>query len=293
RGLFLGLVFLLLMSCSDRFEGFSEIDDEVHFKYLQFGEGMQVKDAYYTELDVNSGLYRDGYHSYQVGFGLESSDSSSWTKNRVLTSKITSMKQGDSAHFRIPYSVMKEGMLDEFSIDMIPIADSVMMHVELKVTKVLDSLAYFQWMTELILASQMEEEEQLKNMLFERGELNDLTREDGIFYSIDPTESGEPVRSGDEIALSLVGRFLNDSIFDEAVDSTTYLYFTVGKADQVVPGIEQLLTKLRVGQNARVYCPSYKAFGRKGSSDGTVPPKTPVYFDFQVVKKYEGLVPES
>ena len=278
--------FAMLSSCSERFEGFSELDDLTYFKLFRFGEGVRFSDAQYAELSVSTGLYRESFISYEVGFGLETKDLPNWTKSAALNQRLGDVKLGDSCAFRVPFAMIRNGIFDEFSVDEIPVHDTVMMNIHFSVDRMLDSLQYNSWMAELIRKGQEEEEKTLREVLTIKNEIDGLTFENGVFYQLGEAGEGDLLKGGDEIALALTGCFLNDSIFDTARDSASYLYFPIGKSDQVVPGIEQVLRKLRIGQTARVYCPSYKAFGRKGSSTGIVPPKTPVYFDIEVVKKF-------
>ncbi len=67
------------------------------------------------------------------------------------------------------------------------------------------------------------------------------------------------------------------------LDQPTDLQFTFGRPDQVVEGLQFALSKMRSGDEALVYLPSYLAFGEEGSTGGVVPPKTPVYFRVKVV----------
>ncbi|MGB1032610.1 MAG: FKBP-type peptidyl-prolyl cis-trans isomerase [Flavobacteriales bacterium] len=284
---FVLLTFAMLSSCSDRFEGYTEIDENTYFKLFRFGEGETFSEAHYAELTATTGLYREDYVSYQVGFGLETRDLPQWTNSNVLNQRIGEVKLGDSCAFRVPFAMIRNGIFDEFSTDEIPVHDTVLMDIHFSVDRMLDSLQYNNWMSELIRKGQEEEEKTLREVLGIKNLLQDLTFENGVFFQLGEVGDGEKLKGGDEIALALTGCFLNDSIFDTAQDSASYLYFPIGKSDQVVPGIEQVLTKLHIGQSARVYCPSYKAFGRRGSSTGIVPPKTPVYFDIEVVKKFD------
>lgn len=277
---------MVLLGCNDPHPGFSEIGEEVYFQYHRFGEGRTFAETYYGEFAVKSGLHRESQHTYDLEFGLEARDSAEWSNQPALNERVGDLKQGDSATFLIPFKSIKGGVFDEFSIDGTPIADTVLMRLEIGVDRILDSLAYHQWMAELINAGQQEEEQHLREMLAERNILDDLEQEEGIYFRMEESD-GPFLKNGDEVAMALNGYFMNDELFDAAQDSASYVYFTIGKSDQVVPGIEQLLSRCQVGQEVRVYCPSYKAFGRRGSSDGRVPPRTPVYFDFKIVKVFE------
>jgi FKBP-type peptidyl-prolyl cis-trans isomerase len=52
-----------------------------------------------------------------------------------------------------------------------------------------------------------------------------------------------------------------------------------GTPDQVLKGINYVIPRLKVGQSAKIILPSRLAFGEKGSSNGTVPPFTPLLYE--------------
>lgn len=277
------LVIVLLASCERRFPDYSLVDDEVYVKLCTLGEDdLEARDAHYSEWHVTLGLLREEYATYDVEFGVDRDDLSYMGNESVM--KVTANRvAGDSLQLRLPYGVLKGGLLDEFSIDATPVADTVMMQVNIRLLRTLDSLEYLNWRTEQIRKREEEEQRFLEVVLEDRGLMDELEFLEGVYYKKLLETEGEQVRAGDEITLGLTGCFLNDSIFDVARDSANYIYFQYGKPDQVVRGIELALSKMREGEQVRVYCPSYLAFGTKGSK-GIVPPNTPVYFDLELVR---------
>jgi peptidylprolyl isomerase len=57
-----------------------------------------------------------------------------------------------------------------------------------------------------------------------------------------------------------------------------------GKPGQLVQGMQYALSLMKAGERALVYMPSELAFGESGSSTGIIPPKTPIYFDINVLQ---------
>jgi FKBP-type peptidyl-prolyl cis-trans isomerase len=281
--LFLGLFLFLLSGCGSRYEGFSHVDEEVYVKLNRFGESeLQVKDAHYSEWHVTLGLLREESFTYETEFGLGQKDNP-FVVNSTVQLVLGKRVAYDSLELRLPYKAIKSGLLDGFSVDEMPVADTVMMQLRLNVIRTLDSLQYLAWRTEQIRKQEAEEQAFIKAVLADRNLLTDFEYVEGIYFKKLSETEGKSVESGDDITLGLTGCFLNDSIFDVARDSANYLYFQYGKPDQVVKGIELALSKMREGEQSRVYCPSYLAFGHKGSR-GIVPPNTSVYFDLELVR---------
>jgi peptidylprolyl isomerase len=48
--------------------------------------------------------------------------------------------------------------------------------------------------------------------------------------------------------------------------------------------MQYALSLMKAGERALVYMPSELAFGESGSSTGIIPPKTPIYFDINVLQ---------
>jgi len=52
----------------------------------------------------------------------------------------------------------------------------------------------------------------------------------------------------------------------------------------MIPGMQYGISLMRAGERALVYMPSSLAFGEDGSQTGIIPPKTPIYFDINVLE---------
>lgn len=101
------------------------------------------------------------------------------------------------------------------------------------------------------------------------------------FYWIDHSPgSGELLpKSGDIVAISYRGEFLNGRFLEK---SSADFEFIFGTPDQLLPGLNYVISRLKLGENAKIILPSRLAFGEDGSSNATVPPFTPLVYEIKL-----------
>lgn len=100
-----------------------------------------------------------------------------------------------------------------------------------------------------------------------------------IFRASDMRPQTDSLKTGDNISVKYKGYFLDKAktVFDEG--EFDYILGSSG----VIPGFEDALLQMRVGEKVTVLIPSKIAYGAKGS--GSIPPNTPLAFDLEVVSK--------
>jgi FKBP-type peptidyl-prolyl cis-trans isomerase len=101
--------------------------------------------------------------------------------------------------------------------------------------------------------------------------------------------TGENIKSGQQVDVKYVGRFLRENnestIFDNSTDRRIpcgCLSLTVG-ASQVIRGWEQALLQMKKGERTVLLIPSYLGYGRNGSPPA-VPGDEPLRFDMEVLE---------
>ena len=90
------------------------------------------------------------------------------------------------------------------------------------------------------------------------------------------------VKKGKLISIKYRGSFTDNLIFDQSVYFKPF-DFTYGSEGQLLPGLQIVLKQLRKGEVAKFILPSRLAFGEEGSSDGFIPPHTPLVYEIEVV----------
>ena len=118
---------------------------------------------------------------------------------------------------------------------------------------------------------------------------NPLAPVGGIYLRVDDlvTGTGPLVEIGDVLTVNQVGWLYDSSKPDnkgQQIDAANGITFVLG-ANQVISGLEQGITGMRVGGKRRIQIPPDLAFGSTGA--GAVPPDTPVVFEIEIVDKQQ------
>ncbi|MBL7901484.1 MAG: FKBP-type peptidyl-prolyl cis-trans isomerase [Bacteroidia bacterium] len=85
----------------------------------------------------------------------------------------------------------------------------------------------------------------------------------------------------DRLMVNYEGCFLNGRVFEKSKADFELIY---GIPDQMVKGLNYVMGQLNEGQTAKIILPSALAFGENGSSNGTVPPYTPVLYNLKLTE---------
>ena len=100
-------------------------------------------------------------------------------------------------------------------------------------------------------------------------------------YLINKTTTGlEPVSEGKKIKVFISGEFLDGKPIDNKVQTIEFIY---GMPDQVVKGLNIIIGILKKGETAKIILPSRLAFGELGSSNGSIPPYTPLVYNIKII----------
>lgn len=106
--------------------------------------------------------------------------------------------------------------------------------------------------------------------------------ESGLRYIItESNEGGQSVNAGDLISVHYTGTFLDGEVFDSSVDRGEPIEFNVGTG-RVIPGWDEGLQLLKVGEKATFIIPSNLAYGERGV--GPIPPNTPLKFEVELLE---------
>lgn len=128
-------------------------------------------------------------------------------------------------------------------------------------------------------------EMQLIEAFYGSAKLFENARDEMGFFWVerpDSLEKLEKVKLGDLITLSYEGSFLNGRVVDL---SPPGFQFTYGTPDQVLKGLNYVIGRLKIGQTSKIILPSQLAFGQNGSSNGSIPPFTPMMYKITISKQ--------
>jgi peptidylprolyl isomerase len=112
----------------------------------------------------------------------------------------------------------------------------------------------------------------------------------GLRYAVIEEGDGMMLVTGMRVRIHYNGFFEEDmSIFDSSYQRGEPIDFTLGKG-MVIRGWEEGISKLRVGDKARLWIPYELAYGEQGR--GPIPPATNLIFDVEVIDAEEVKRPE-
>ena len=126
-------------------------------------------------------------------------------------------------------------------------------------------------------------EMQLINEFIQKNELQFNSTSSGLkFKIIKSVKEDKRLKYGDHVAINYAGSFLNGTEVINTFDKNELLDFFIGQELQVIKGMEEALLLMNKGEKIALIIPSWLAFGSKGSSNGLIPPNTPVYYEMEV-----------
>ena len=273
-------VFLLLAviahSCNmEKYDGYTPIGKNMHFLLYSFSENSRKpgdSDIVTYHMKVFGSEHQVVFSSYEIfPKGMTSLVENSGNGWVALGSPLMNMEEGDSASFIFENP--------EFAIheDLRKLLLSEALRVDVKLIKVRSKKEYADEIVRLNEMGDVDESILIKNFIKENG-LPEDTSGSGIHVRSIRDGHGEFPSPGDQIKIRYTGTFLGGELFDKGE-----MLFSWGDEMQVIRGLELALSGMRKGSQAKIIIPSYLAYGEKGSTNGVVPPGTPVVYEVEIL----------
>lgn len=105
--------------------------------------------------------------------------------------------------------------------------------------------------------------------------------ESGLRYQIIQKGNGAQAEKGNTVAVHYKGMFPDGSEFDNSYKRGNPIEFPVGMGN-VIPGWDEGIQLLKVGDKARFVIPSHLAYGSRGAG-GVIPPNATLVFDVELM----------
>ena len=103
----------------------------------------------------------------------------------------------------------------------------------------------------------------------------------GLRYQIIQEGTGQQPVAGQTVSVHYKGQLLDGTVFDSSYKRQKPLDFVLGQG-QVIPGWDEGVSLLKVGDKARFVIPSDLAYGSRGAG-GVIPPNAALIFDVELV----------
>ncbi len=105
--------------------------------------------------------------------------------------------------------------------------------------------------------------------------------ESGLRYKIIQKGSGAKAKKGSKVSVHYEGSLLSGKVFDSSYKRKEPIDFQLG-VGQVIPGWDEGIALLEVGDKARLVIPSDLAYGSAGAG-GVIPPDATLLFDVELM----------
>jgi peptidylprolyl isomerase len=113
---------------------------------------------------------------------------------------------------------------------------------------------------------------------YEEDELTET--ESGLRYKIVTEGDGDPLQAGDVAELFYAGFLENGNMFDSSVRNPSAFYYELGTG-QAIPGWDEGVNGMRVGEERLLVIPSDLAYGESGVGD-IIPPDATLLFTVRI-----------
>lgn len=104
----------------------------------------------------------------------------------------------------------------------------------------------------------------------------------GLRYQIIQSGDGIQPKSGENVSVHYKGMLADGKEFDNSYKRGNPIAFPVGQGN-VIPGWDEGIQLLKVGDKARFVIPSHLGYGSRGAG-GVIPPNATLIFDVELVK---------
>ncbi|MCC6600808.1 MAG: FKBP-type peptidyl-prolyl cis-trans isomerase [Crocinitomicaceae bacterium] len=279
----IALVCLTFTSCN-KFPGYEKIEKDFYVKLNQFGDCRpMLKDAAYSVLEIkaqradstdaifNSIVYLGKLRKTEI-----SGEKPSSVSDRLIT-RMELLNCGDNVTWILPFGDFDSTYLSGYGRYQTENREALV-KLNINVIHTFDRQGFVNFLMQAAQQGELQETEAI-NMFFVDGNEHPVEQHGDVFIEKWNDADGDTIRAGMEVTMNYSTFLLNGT----SLDPLTTMTFQFGRPGQLVPGFQYGLSFLREGERARIYMPSYLAFGEDGSSTGIVPRNTPVYFDVSVI----------
>ena len=264
----------------------TKISDVLSYRLISFGENsIYPKEGDLLLLDIEysnekDSVFWDSKHHCPQGYFLKYTRKSS---NQDFLTQIGRFSIGDSLNFQINTSFFFQSFFQKSTVPQFCKNDSIV-KINLKLLKIYDAI------DSLELNSIVDQRlDSLKWSEFDRIQthiqrFNPYPEKlDSCFFMLKLKNNNDSlVKKGKIATLSYRGSFLDGTLFDVLPGNKSFEW-KVGERDQLIPGLQIAIQKMRKGEKAKIIIPSYLAFGGEGSSNGWIPPYTPLEYEVEIL----------
>lgn len=241
---------------------------------------------------TDSNIYRQGHYALVTASFKTQSDSVFWDSFNNLNDRlfikidsssadilhryVSTSAEGDSASILMGPSDFFYGRFKNDNIPFFSSMDSVI-RIDFRIKKIMNPEEFRKLERDLL------KDERYRIATYFKTDKNlELARDPlGFFWLERPQPSVESaIEEGDFVKIAYEGAFLNGRFLEKSDQDFEFIY---GTPDQLLKGLNYVIGKLKKDQTAKILLSSRLAFGESGSSNGMVPPYTPLTYKIKII----------
>ena len=226
-----------------------------------------------TFCNQNDSVFWDSYNNLNSAFFIRPDSTS---KTEFLRHHLSQSALLDSFCLLLKTVDFYQQHFQQSTIPYFSKNDSIV-KINIKVLRVLSEEEFGRWHQK----ARKDEESQIRNF-FGTEEVYKAAKDTRGFYWIKRPADCQLTAFGfhDKLTISYEGYFLNGRFIEKSPPEFELLY---GAPDQLLKGLNYVIDYLKKGEDAKIILPSPLAFGENGSSNGTVPPFTPILYNVKLI----------
>lgn len=274
----------MVISCSETpktYNGYSK-ENNFYYKLLSIGDGKIKPDTSQTLwidarcLTLKDSVFWDSKHNSEQKFFIN-------TKTFPFLSHLYNFSVGDSLQYLFPTKTFFKDFSGHSGVAFFSEHDSCV-KFSVKILQVLnqnevalirDSIA------EVILQQEREEFSQIQDYVTQNFK-NAIGIGSQAFMEITQTTQSDSIKTGKRIKMLYTGSYLDGRQVDGSPNNKAF-EFIYGQEGQIIEGLHIALKRLKKGEKAKIILPSQLAFGKSGSSNGSITPYTPLLYEVEIL----------
>lgn len=283
--LVLVLVFAVSCTRNNQLDGYTRDVNGYYYKLLAIGDGNEnplpesvvILDA--VMKTQSDSVFWDTKHDASNGIFVSLSSNN---MNGSCMNHFFKMVEGDSLSFLIKPSVLFREYFDTI-VPEFCMKDSLV-KLDIRLTQII-SKAEYQSLKRTSTGQDEEEDTELQelqiidcyllqNYKFVKADGN------GIYVLNKTSTNLEKVSAGKKVKIAYQGTFLDGKPIEKTEQILEFVY---GTPDQLVNGLNIVIGSLKKGETTKIIVPSRLAFGELGSSNGSIPPYTPLVYNIKII----------
>ena len=269
---------VLIFSCVSCSTGFKKHESGLEYRFIEENEegyapnigDIVVLDFSYHPENQDTVLEKSEFYRLQLNNPAHPGGS--------IENALAMMQVGDSAVFKIDARGFYEKTRNRTLPDFLEPGDKLIFNIRMR-----DAMSYEKFAEERRigdLTSEQEEQQRLEHYL----KITNTTVEptnSGLYFVSEKKGDGKKPVPGRKVAIHYLGHFLDGKIFDTTYKRGKPFIFTFGTGE-VIQGLDEGISKMRVGGKARLVIPSHLAYGDQ--QKGNIPPYSTLVFEVELLE---------